>query len=105
MPYIFVDDGMPDAREWDNNYITYDEDNMESMLSALELLETSERAKKCELTVQKRVLERSIEKKKAEIGLTSSSSWETVIDVHNGGRRRSRRSRLEMFGAFLNSLL
>jgi hypothetical protein len=34
MPYIFVDDGYPEADEYVNNYVWYDEDDPESLKRA-----------------------------------------------------------------------
>ena len=66
MRQIFIDDGFPDAREYNNNYIFYDEKDLESMLEALERLDHSEPAKQSALAPARLLLERSIEKKKSE---------------------------------------
>lgn len=36
MPSIFIDDGAPEAAESTSSYVTYDEDDLESMLAALD---------------------------------------------------------------------
>ena len=93
MPQIFIDDGLPDAGECDSNYILYDENNLESMMEALELLEQSKRIKSETFMAQKRLLEKLIEKKKQSL----SSKHEAI--TRSGGPL----SRLLMLLSHVNS--
>jgi len=62
MPVLYVDDGSPDSREYDNNYLYYDEDDLERMRSLVAFLERRSARASRPMTAEKRALLRAIEK-------------------------------------------
>lgn len=64
MAYIFIDDGYPDSRDYDNNYLYYDPDDIDQMEQILQLLEQRLKKRNLQNTASVRVLLNAIEKQR-----------------------------------------
>jgi hypothetical protein len=64
MSYIFIDDGYPDARDYDSNYLYYDPDDLEQMEQILQLLERRSKKHSLRNTPSKRILLNAIERRR-----------------------------------------
>ncbi|MBN1654391.1 MAG: hypothetical protein JXA30_11535 [Deltaproteobacteria bacterium] len=64
MAYIFLDDGYPDAREYDNNYLYFDENDLYGMERTMDALDRRAQRTHIDLSHGKRALERAIEKRR-----------------------------------------
>jgi hypothetical protein len=64
MPVIYIDDGSPDSREYDNNYLYYDEDDLERMQAILAFLDRRAARGIRPMTAERRALVNAIERHK-----------------------------------------
>ncbi len=64
MAYIFIDDGYPDARDYDSNYLYYDPNDLDQMERILRLLEQRSNKHNLQNTPSKRILLNAIEKRR-----------------------------------------
>ena len=62
MPVLYIDDGSPDSREYDNNYLYYDEDDLDRMQSVLAFLDRRAAGGIRPMTAERRALVSAIEK-------------------------------------------
>jgi hypothetical protein len=62
MPVLYIDDGSPDSREYDNNYLYYDEDDPERMQAIVDLLDRRAAAGRGAMTAERRALLNAIER-------------------------------------------
>ncbi len=86
MPRIFIDDNMPDAVEFESNYVFYDTDDLDSMLDALRILTQSKRVDPVLVAPQRRMLEKTIEEKRILLmqkPQKSSSAWINLTQIKN----------------------
>jgi len=65
MPYVFVSDGSPEAADYDSNYIYYDEDDLESMETALDVIQNRDSVPVALSAPAARALTDAIARKKA----------------------------------------
>jgi len=77
MPYVFIDDGAPEARDYDSNWLYYCEDDLEDMEAALSVMEGRGGRGRFSAEPALRALRRAIERKRAA--------------QNTAGRRRSSR--------------
>jgi len=64
MAYVYIDDGYPDARDYDSNYLYYDPNDVDQMEQVLRLLEQRSNKHNLQNTASKRVLLKAIEKRR-----------------------------------------
>ncbi len=82
MPFIFLNDGYPDARDYDSNYLYYDEDDIGTMERVLEVLQQKNRLKNPEASLARATIIRAIERKR-------NKSPKAVTDIQKqSGQRR-----------------
>jgi len=96
MPYIYIDDGKPDSREYDSNYLFYDEADIEHMVTVLELIDRRSGAGGKSLSAERRVLELAIEKRR------KLDREQNRADAERGGRWLS--PARSLFGSILTRL-
>ena len=64
MPYLFLGSDGPEARDYDSNYLFYDEDDVESMEELLEVLRKSKKIDPAIASVARGVLRKAIQRKR-----------------------------------------
>ncbi len=64
MPYIYIDDGHPDAKDFDSNYLFYDENDLDDMERVLEYLEGRIARDQPQLLPVRNALSKSIEERR-----------------------------------------
>ena len=62
MPILYVNDGSPDSREYDSNYLYYEEDDLERMEAILRVIDRRAPVEKGTMTAERRALRKAIER-------------------------------------------
>jgi hypothetical protein len=65
MPYVFINDGSPEASDYDSNYVYYDEDDLESMETALDVIHSRDSVHPSLNAPAERTLTEAIARKKS----------------------------------------
>lgn len=73
MPYIFIDDGYPDATDYENNYIFFDESDLDQMEDILEAINQRIESGHSRYSNAKDEIQRSINKKKQSMTTNQTS--------------------------------
>jgi len=66
MSYIFIGNGSPESRDYDSSYLFYDEDSIESMEFALDIIERTKTIDPKSALLAQRTIKKSLERKRSK---------------------------------------
>ena len=85
MAYIFIDDGYPDAREYDNNYFYYDADDLDEMERILEIMVKRSNAGSFGYAQSQQILSKAIARRRLAMQQNGKDEEQSDVSFQKNG--------------------